>query len=85
MGKGFNKERDALKMTQVAMKMKLKTPITQLENSEDGFTSRRNQAEERILVLKDKEDLDQISNKHKTIQERNPQEMWDTMGNQTFE
>ena len=85
MGKGFNKERDALKMTQVAMKMKLKTPISQLENSEDGFTSRRNQAEERILVLKDKDDLDQISNKHKKIQERNPQEMWDTMGNQTFE
>lgn len=47
------------------MKMKLKTPITQLENSEDGFTSRRSQAEDRILVLKDKEDLDQISNKHK--------------------
>lgn len=51
-------------MTQVAMKMELKTPMTQLENPEDGFTSRRSQAEDRILVLKDKEDLDQISNKH---------------------
>lgn len=65
MRKGFNKEREALKMTQVAMKMKLKTPVTQLENSEDGFTTRRNQAEDRILVPKDKEDQDQINNKHK--------------------
>lgn len=53
---------------QVAIKMTLKSPITQLENSKESLTSRMNHSEDRISGLKDKiGDLDKIIKNIKKI------------------
>lgn len=50
------------------MKMELKNPVTQLENSKKNFTNRMNYTEDRIPVLKDKvEDLDKIIRKSEKL------------------
>lgn len=61
------------------MRMELKIPRAQLENSNESFINRINQAKDRILNLGEKREvLNQISknnNKNKA-QERNTQETW---------
>lgn len=49
--------------------MKLKNPVTQLENVKESLTIRVKQAEDRVLGLQDKgEDLEQVSKDYDTLQ-----------------
>lgn len=70
----FNKEIKTLQNIQVEMEMKLKHPITHLENTNESLTSRLNQTESRISDFKDKvevrDQLDKEYEKNK-LQERN--------------
>ena len=65
------------------MRIGLKNPITQLENSNESLASGMSQAGDRTSGLGDEvEDLDQISkdyNKFTKPQERKIQVMWDSM------
>ena len=50
----FNKDIEALKRNQTEMKMELKSPVNQLENSRESPTSRMNKTDDRTSGLKDK-------------------------------
>lgn len=69
------------------MKMELRNPIIQLEDSRESLTSIMNQTEARMSGHVDKvEDLDQIKNMRKLkTQERNIKEMWDSIKKLNFQ
>lgn len=52
-------------MATAEMKMELKSPTVQLENSKESLISKKNQTEDRGSVLKEKRrDLEQINKKY---------------------
>lgn len=69
------------------MKMELRNPIIQLEDSRESLTSIMNQTEARMSGHVHKvEDLDQIKNMRKLkTQERNIEEMWDSIKKLNFQ
>lgn len=83
----FNKEMQTLKKIKARMKMELRNPIIQLEDSRESLTSIMNQTEARMSGHVDKvEDLDQIKNMRKLkTQERNIEEMWDSIKKLNFQ
>lgn len=75
----FYKEIETLKSTQAEMKLELKHPTIQLENSKENITCRMDQVENRIPGLKDKaEYLEQKNKKKYKNKGNNIQGMWDT-------
>lgn len=67
----FIQKIEILNTTQIKMKIELKHPIAQLENSKRRLISGMTEAEDRISDFKDKiEDLYQISKGHEKLQNK---------------